>query len=140
MTDIVKLESVKKSDYRFLYVLLSQRKSLANISHKRMPTFGEHIRFVKSRPYSKWYVIYHQRKKIGAIYLSKQNEIGIHLMREYEKKSIYLESIKKLIVENPRNRYLANISPQNKNYIRIFKDLGFNLIQHTYERDETEIS
>ena len=140
MTDIVKLESVKKSDYRFLYVLLSQRRSLANISHKRMPTFGEHIRFVKSRPYSKWYVIYHQRKKIGAIYLSKQNEIGIHLMREYEKKSIYLESIKKLIVENPRNRYLANISPQNKNYIRIFKELGFNLIQYTYERDETEIS
>ena len=105
-----------------------------------MPSFDEHVRFVNSKPYSKWYVIYHQRKKIGAIYLSKQNEIGIHLMREYEKKSIYLESIKKLIVENPRNRYLAKISPQNKNYIRIFKDLGFNLIQHTYERDETEIS
>lgn len=137
---MVKLESVKKSDYRFLYVLLSQRRSLANISHKRMPPFGEHIRFVKSKPYSKWYVIYHQRKKIGAIYLSKQNEIGIHLMREYEKKPIYLESIKKLIVENPKSRYLANISPQNKKYIRIFKELGFNLIQHTYERDETRIS
>ena len=103
-----------------------------------MPTYDEHISFVKSRPYSKWYIIIYKRKKIGSIYLSKQNEIGIHLMKSHERKFIYLESIKKLITENPGKRYLANISPQNKNYIRIFKEIGFKLIQHTYERDERD--
>ena len=68
------LDLVKKEDYRFLYTLLSQRRSSVNISHKKMPTYAEHIRFVKSKPYSKWYILSYQRKKIGAIYLSKQNE------------------------------------------------------------------
>jgi hypothetical protein len=139
LIDTITLSPVKRSDYQFLYDLLLQRRPLANISHKRMPTYDEHVRFVKSRPYSKWYVITYTRKKVGSIYLSKQNEIGIHLMKSNERKFIYLMSIKKLIAENPRKRYLANISPQNKNYIRTFKEIGFKLIQHTYERDERVI-
>jgi hypothetical protein len=94
---------------------------------------------VKSRPYSRWYIITHKRKKIGSIYLTKQNEIGIHLMRAHEKKTTYLESIRKLMIENPRNRYLANISPLNKKYIQLFVGLGFKLIQHTYELDERDV-
>jgi hypothetical protein len=137
--DIIKLNPVKTSDRKFLYELLLQRRPLANISHKRMPTYEEHISFVKSRPYSRWYIITHKRKKIGSIYLTKQNEIGIHLMRAHEKKTTYLESIRKLMIENPRNRYLANISPLNKKYIQLFVGLGFKLIQHTYELDERDV-
>ena len=121
--------------FRSLYTLLSQRRSSVNISHKKMPTYAEHIRFVKSKPYSKWYILSYQRKKIGAIYLSKQNEIGIHLLRGYEKKPIYLQTIKELIIQNRREKFLVNISPKNRKYIHIFKKLGFIMIQHTYELD-----
>lgn len=136
---LITLTSVNRSDYRFLYELLLQRRPVVNISHKRMPTFEEHLKFIKSRPYSVWYIISYKRKKIGAIYLSRQNEIGIHLMKRHERRFIYLESIKKLMMQNPRGRYLANVSPRNKKYIKYFKEIGFRLIQHTYERDERHV-
>jgi RimJ/RimL family protein N-acetyltransferase len=129
------LKLVSKSDYRFLYDLLAQRNSKINISHKRMPTWEEHVRFVKSKPYSKWYIIYNKDEKIGSIYLSKQSEIGIHLLKKYEKESIHLESIKKLMVLNSKIKFRANVSPKNKNYIMLFEKLGFEMIQHTYELD-----
>jgi RimJ/RimL family protein N-acetyltransferase len=132
--DIV-LNKIKKEDYVFLHNLLAQRNSKINISHKRMPTWEEHVRFVKSKPYSKWYIIYNKDEKIGSIYLSKQSEIGIHLLKKYEKESIHLESIKKLMVLNSKIKFRANVSPKNKNYIMLFEKLGFEMIQHTYELD-----
>ena len=129
------LKLVSKSDYRFLYDLLKERNSKINISHKRMPTWEEHVKFVKSKPYSKWYIIYNKDEKIGSIYLSKQSEIGIHLLKKYEKESIHLESIKKLMLLNSKIKFRANISPKNKNYIMLFEKLGFKMVQHTYELD-----
>ena len=129
------LKLVSKSDYRFLYDLLAQRNSKINISHKRIPTWEEHVRFVKSKPYSKWYIIYNKDEKIGSIYLSKQSEIGIHLLKKYEKESIHLESIKKLMFLNSKIKFRANVSPKNKNYIMLFEKLGFEMVQHTYELD-----
>ena len=132
--DIV-LNKIKKEDYVFLHNLLAQRNSKINISHKRMPTWEEHVRFVKSKPYSKWYIIYNKDEKIGSIYLLKQSEIGIHLLKKYEKESIHLESIKKLMLLNSKIKFRANISPKNKNYIMLFEKLGFKMVQHTYELD-----
>ena len=66
---------VRKSDATFLYDLLKERESNVNISHKKMPTYAQHIKFIESRPYSKWYVIILNNQKIGSAYLSKQNEI-----------------------------------------------------------------
>ena len=132
--DIV-LNKIKKEDYVFLHNLLAQRNSKINISHKRMPTWEEHVRFVKSKPYSKWYIIYNKDEKIGSIYLSKQSEIGIHLLKKYEKESIHLESIQKLMLLNSKIKFRANISPKNKNYIMLFEKLGFKMVQHTYELD-----
>lgn len=43
----IKLKLVSKSDYRFLYNLLKERDSRTNISHKKMPTYNEHMEFVK---------------------------------------------------------------------------------------------
>jgi RimJ/RimL family protein N-acetyltransferase len=132
--DIV-LNKIKEQDYLFLHNLLAQRNSIVNISHKRMPTWEEHVKFVKSKPYSKWYVIYNNDEKIGSIYLSNQNEIGIHLLKKYENESIYLESIKQLMLLNLKIKFCVNVSPKNKNYIVLFKKLGFKMVQHTYELD-----
>jgi len=129
----IKLKSIAKSDHRFLYQHLKERNPSANISHKKMPTYVEHVRFVMSRPYSKWYIIIHRNKKIGTIYLTKQNEIGIFIKNKVQGKLIGQRVLKLLMEKNPRKRYLANVSPKNKKSIAFFKKNGFKLIQYTFE-------
>ena len=103
MKKVVILKDVKKSDCSFLYELLLERKSYVNISHKKNPTYANHVKFVMSKPYSKWYIIYYRKQKIGSIYLTKQDEIGAHF---------------------------KELPKQQKQYP---KNVGFKLIQHTYE-------
>ena len=123
---------ITKSDFRFLYDLLSYRKPTENISHKKMPTYRLHEKFIKSKPYSKWYVIVFNNQKIGSVYLSKMNEIGIHVKdKKYENQFGQIISIIKK--KNPRSRYLININPKNKAFRKIIEKNNFKLIQHTYE-------
>ena len=61
----INLRPVNKSDMKFLYNQLKERDPIVNISHKKMPTYTEHTRFVLSNPYSKWYIILQKNKKIG---------------------------------------------------------------------------
>ena len=129
----IKLKSIAKSDHRFLYQHLKERNPSANISHKKMPTYAEHVRFVMSHPYSKWYIIIHKNKKIGTIYLTKQNEIGIFIKNKVQGILIGQRVLKLLMEKNPRKRYLANVSPKNKKSIAFFKKNGFKLIQYTFE-------
>ena len=130
---LIKLRLVSRLDYRFLYNLLKERDPLANISHKKMPSYHEHVLFVSSKPYSKWYVILYGANKVGAIYITTQNEIGIFIKKSFQDKQIGSVVLKKLIQKNPKKRYLANVSPKNKNSINFFKKNKFRLIQYTFE-------
>ena len=133
MEKVIILKEVKKSDCSFLYELLSERKSHVNISHKKIPTYAKHVKFVMSKPYSKWYVIYHTTEKIGSVYLTKQDEIGIHFKEQNMNNKIRSKVLNMIIKENPRNRYLININPRNTSLRNFLKNEGFELIQHTYE-------
>ena len=134
---LVKLKAVSKSDYRFLYNLLMERDARANISHKKMPTYNQHVAFVSAKPYSKWYVILSNTNKAGSIYLTSQNEIGIFIKKSFQGKQLGNIALHKLIQKNPKKRYLANVNPQNKKSMRFFKDNGFKLIQYTFELSKT---
>ena len=129
----IKLRLVSRLDYRFLYNLLKERDPLANISHKKMPSYHEHVLFVSSKPYSKWYVILYGANKVGSLYITTQNEIGIFIKKSFQDKQIGSVVLKKLIQKNPKKRYLANVSPKNKNSINFFKKNKFKLIQYTFE-------
>ena len=129
----MKLKPVSKSDYRFLYDLLMELNPRENISHKKMPTYNEHVSFVSAKPYSKWYVILYRVNKVGSIYLTSQNEIGIFIKKSFQNKQIGNIALRKLIQKNPKKRYLANVNPKNKKSIRFFKNNGFKLIQYTFE-------
>jgi RimJ/RimL family protein N-acetyltransferase len=131
----IKLTLVSKSDAKFLYDLLKGRESNVNISHKKMPTYAQHIKFIESKPYSKWYIIRLGNQKIGSAYLSKQDEIGIFITKNMHAKKIGTIALNILIKKNRRKRYLANINPKNKKSISFFKKNGFELIQHTFELD-----
>ena len=133
MEKVIILKEVKKSDCSFLYELLSERKSHVNISHKKTPTYAKHVKFVMSKPYSKWYVIYHTTEKIGSVYLTKQDEIGIHFKEQNMNNKIRSKVLNMIIKKNLRNRYLININPRNTSLRNFLKNEGFELIQHTYE-------
>ena len=132
----ISIRSIKKSDSNFLYELLKERDSRANISHKKMPSIKQHEKFIQSKPYSKWYIIQNYNKEVGSIYLSKNNEIGIFLIKKNQSKGIGFNALKLLMEKNPKIRYLANVNPKNKKSIEFFKKNGFKLIQHTYELEK----
>ena len=129
----ISLRVIRSSDSKFLFELLKERDPRANISHKKMPSYNEHLKFIKSKPYTKWYVILKANDRIGSIYLSKNDEIGIFLSKKYQGKNIGSDVLAELIRKNPRERYLANVNPKNKKSSMSFKNNNFKLIQHTYE-------
>ena len=129
----ISLKSVTNSDVKFLFDLLKERDPRVNISHRKMPTYNQHTKFIKSKPYSKWYIILKSKQKIGSIYLSKNDEIGIFLSKKFQGKNVGNFALNELMKKNPRKRFLANVNPKNKKSIQFFKNNKFKLIQHTFE-------
>ena len=129
----IRLELVSENDIRFLYDLLEKRNPDVNISHKQMPTLEEHKKFVLSKPYSNWYIIKKNTESIGAIYLSKNDEIGISILDNFEFDKIAKRSFEILMELNPRKRYLANVSPKNKNSQKFLERNGFEGLEYVYE-------
>ena len=155
----LKLREVGDSDSGFLYKLLKKRDLKANLSHKKMPSYKQHIKFMKSKPYQKWYIIEKNRKKLGTIYFSKQNEkafgvayrsrskknleiarIGIHFLPEIQSELISQASIQELIRKNPKKKYFTNVSPKNQRLIKFFEKNGFFLFQYTFEYNLVKIA
>ena len=130
----ISLKSVTNSDVKFLFDLLKERDPRVNISHRKMPTYSQHTKFIKSKPYSKWYIILKSKEKIGSIYLSKNDEIGIFLSKKFQGKNVGNSALNELIKKNPRKRFLANVNPKNKKSISFFKNNNFKLIQYTFEK------
>jgi len=130
----ISLKSVTNSDAKFLFDLLKERNPRVNISHKKMPTYNQHTKFIKSKPYSKWYIIVKSKQKIGSIYLSKNDEIGIFLSKKFQGKNVGNFALNELMKKNPRKRFLANVNPKNKKSIEFFKKNDFKLIQYTFEK------
>ena len=129
----INLKLISEKDHKFLYELLKEREPSTNISHKKMPTFNQHVNFVLSKPYSKWYIILQGIDKVGSIYLSKQNEIGIFLKKESHHAGIGTMALKLVMKKNPKKGYLANVNPKNKKLIEFFKNNNFKILQYTYE-------
>jgi RimJ/RimL family protein N-acetyltransferase len=116
-----------------LHQLLEERDDTANISHKVMPSWDEHVRFVESKPYQAWYFI-EDNGTIGACYLSKQDEIGVFIFKAYQGKHYGTWAIEALMLKHGKRRYLANVSPRNERSLEVFRNLGFKPIQITHER------
>ena len=105
----IKLTLVTKNDGLFLYNRLKERESIVNISHKKMPTYTQHMKFIESKPYSKWYIIKFGNKKIGTAYLTRQNEIGIHIIKDMRSKKLGTSVLKILMKKNRRKRYSGQV-------------------------------
>lgn len=124
----------------FLYDLMKERNPEINISHSTLPTFDEHIHFVRGRPFRCWYLIAYRSEWAGYISATHNNEIGIVLRKAFRGKGIGPEAIQMFIdVFSPlpaspscRNgNWVANIAPGNSHSRHVFEKLGFEIIQHT---------
>ncbi len=86
-----------------------------------------------SKPYTSRNVRKIQNKKIGAIYLSKNDECGLTVEKESQEKEIASIVFKLLMKKNPRKRYLWNVAPKNIKTQKIIQKLGFRPLEYTYE-------
>ena len=60
-------------------------------------------------------------------------------IKPYEESERFQNVIKEFFLKEPQDRFVMNVSPKNEQYIDLAKKLGFHLVQHTYERDESKI-
>lgn len=130
---------------RFLYRLLAQRDETINISHKRMPLFKNHCRFIKSRPYREWYIIVVDDVMAGSVYISKQSEIGLFIYKALKGQGIGKKALQMILSLHIERPLYANINPSNHRSIQFFARHGFTyvcnlkndrgeIIQNTYAR------
>jgi RimJ/RimL family protein N-acetyltransferase len=116
-----------------LWQLLSERTPEVNISHKAMPTWEQHVAFVASKPYAHWYMVdAGEDDFVGAVYLTHQREIGVGILKRYQGRQ-YGPMAVRLLMERHPGRFLANVSPRNFRSQELFREMGFQILQFTYE-------
>lgn len=134
------------------YQLLKERPENANISHANMPTLEEHRQYVLRHPYRNWFLIEHAERTlpaewVGSLYLTNQNEIGIFILAQHQRKGYAARAIKLVLDGIPplpavpgrrAGQYLANVNPSNEASIKLFTGLGAVHLQNTYQFSERE--
>jgi hypothetical protein len=144
VSPVVRLNNVYRCpSVDFLYKILQERlqhRSL-NISHANLPTKAEHVRFFRSKPYRAWYLIKAGSSLIGHIWVNRQNEIGLTLLKTARRKGYEAAALLALLGRHrplpaiPSKRsgsFLANVSPNNRALMRALRSLGAEKIQCTY--------
>lgn len=130
---LIVLKLISKNDHKFLYELLQERELDTNIIQKKMPTYEKHIKFVKSKPYRKWYIILEGIKKVGTIYLAKNNDIGIFITKKNQKRNVGSIALNMFLEKNLKKKYHAKINPKNKKSIKFFQKNKFKPIEYVLE-------
>ena len=127
-----------KTQINALYLILKNRNY--SISHKLLPSFEEHNTFVKKNPYLAWYLIQKENLLIGNVYLNNDNSIGINLINNIEHSDLIeiIGFIKKSHTPLPpiksirRDEFFINAPSNNKQLIKILKDLKKKEIQRSF--------
>lgn len=136
----ITLKEVKKSDedIEALFYLIKQRGSHA-ISHKSVPAFSDHAKFVKNHPYRHWFIVLNDAAPIGSIYIGTENCLGIFLLNwRLDVLEAVLEKITTTYnplppVPSVRTKgYFINVSPYNKELLSLIDQLELKLIQKSF--------
>ena len=116
-----------------LWDLLRERPDYANISHDGKPERNRHVSFVLAHPYREWTLIMAENQWVGAIYITHQNEIGIGILKKYQRKGYARQAIDLMMQRHPRPYYLANVAPGNHPSHRLWESFPDHAIcQITY--------
>ncbi len=130
----MELRSVTLDDAEFLYGLLKQREGRVNISHRSIPTSTDHRDYIENHSYQSWNIIWVENSRVGNIYLTQRDEIGIFIDNKFQGRGYGSQALKQFMEKNGKKRYLANINPTNYKSIQFFGKHGFIHIQNTYHK------
>ena len=130
----MELKAATLEDSEFLYELLKQREGQVNISHSSLITWEEHLDYIKNHSYKSWDVIWVENNRVGNIYLTQRDEIGIFIDNKFQGRGYGSQALKQFMEKNGKKRYLANINPTNYKSIQFFGKHGFIHIQNTYHK------
>lgn len=141
----MKLVPIEEDTYlspSLLYQILEERPLEHGISHKEMPSFEQHTKFVENHPFRYWLLIHERDYIIGSIECLPTNEFGVHILKIYQGQGhgtkaakLFLDTYEPLpAIPAVRNgNWLANCSPSNTRAQKFFEGLGFVPIQITNE-------
>lgn len=136
--DNISYRPMTRSDYGWLYDLLQQRMTRlgVNISHRRMPSYEDHVAFWDAQPYACAWIIMSGYRPVGYFYLTKiLNELGIQCFAEFDTQAFYLVVIDH-VLKMGLGEILANVNPRHSELITALRARGFEVCQHTYRRTE----
>ena len=97
MIHLEKVEKENEEQLRFMYDMLKERDSTVTISFE-MPSWIQHVFFVKKNEYQAWYIIKLNDMMIGNIYLNTDNSFGYFIKKEYQNKFDHQINIDRNIV------------------------------------------
>ena len=127
---------------QILYEALQARleEPSTNISHTEMPSYQDHCAFFDSKPYRGWYFIEEQHGMVGICYITRNNELGIYILRSHRGKGYGKMALRQLIAQHEPMpaipgvrpcKYVARISPKNTASKCLFHSLGFAHVEDT---------
>ena len=137
---IISFELITGSDKQVdhLYDLLKKRNF--TISHKDLPSYNIHKKFVLKNPYKYWYLISLNKSYIGSFYIKQDNSIGINVT--FQNKEILSSILSFLKLNHSPNKSSAslippyfyfNVASNNIQLQDLLKDLGAVSIQISYK-------
>ena len=141
MIKLIDVYHDRKASIDYLYLLLKERTSEVNISHKALPTIQQHRKFIFRRPYRLWYLIKVNEHYVGSIYATQRNELGVFIEKQYQREGYGTQAMQELFrtrkplpaISGVRNgSWVANINPENTKSIAFFTSLGFNHVSDAY--------
>ena len=139
----MEFEKVLPNDEQ-LKVLFHQLKYRAfTISHKHMPSFEEHERFVNNHPYREWFLVNQANTSLGNVYIHYNNSIGLNCgsnitphQIEILLNKIYSSYTPLPALPSVRNgEFFLNIASSNFDLQEKLKALGFIELEKTFIRE-----
>lgn len=134
------LERIRPTKNQMEHLFEQLRRRTHNISHKQMPTFSEHVKFVRRHPYRMWFLIKVGEEYIGNAYVQFDNSIGLSLLQiKREDVPRILQAIQKEIQPLPeiksvrKNGFHINVAPSNTSLLQIFKSMGLSESQRSFD-------
>src|SRR5688500_17894693 len=81
----------------FLYRLMLERPAEALIAHRKQPTMEQHLAFMAARPYRAWCLVEAGQRRVGAVTLTPNNEVGVWILREFQRKGFARAALQELM-------------------------------------------
>lgn len=130
-------EVCKKTHYKeasFLFDLLKNRRF--SISHQKMPSFEDHLKFIANHPYYKWLIVYKDEFPIGSIYINSDNSVSIQMIKnKWNLVNVVLKEFELIFTPQEEiksfraKKFFFNIHPEDKFMINLLEANGYKISQ-----------